>query len=115
MSRYSIGGSSRGAGDFVASRFSDIGTPVPQSDPRARRPQSRDRAGYGGLRQYRRAVSLRFEYGFDNLEDDRPSSMQFSLARYAPYIFDCGEPTGLRLAMKHPERITGIVTQNVNA
>jgi pimeloyl-ACP methyl ester carboxylesterase len=31
------------------------------------------------------------------------------------YIFDYGAPTGLRLAMKHPERVTAIVTQNGNA
>lgn len=31
------------------------------------------------------------------------------------YIFDYGAPTGLRLALKHPERVSGIVTQNGNA
>ena len=35
--------------------------------------------------------------------------------RYAIYIFDYGAPTGLRLAVKHPERITAIVSQNGNA
>ena len=37
------------------------------------------------------------------------------LARYAIYIFDYGAPTGLRLALAHPERITAIVSQNGNA
>jgi pimeloyl-ACP methyl ester carboxylesterase len=37
------------------------------------------------------------------------------LRRYALYIFDYGAPTGLRLAIKHPERITAIITQNGNA
>ena len=35
--------------------------------------------------------------------------------RYAMYIFDYGAPTGLRLAMWHPERVTAIVSQNGNA
>lgn len=37
------------------------------------------------------------------------------LTRYAIYIFDYGAPTGLRLVLKHPERITAVVSQNGNA
>jgi pimeloyl-ACP methyl ester carboxylesterase len=37
------------------------------------------------------------------------------LKRYAIYVFDYGAPTGFRLAMAHPERITAIVSQNGNA
>jgi pimeloyl-ACP methyl ester carboxylesterase len=37
------------------------------------------------------------------------------LARFAIYIFDYGAPTGLRMAVRHPERITAIVSQNGNA
>lgn len=35
--------------------------------------------------------------------------------RYAAYVFDYGAPTGFRLAAKHPDRITAIVSQNGNA
>jgi pimeloyl-ACP methyl ester carboxylesterase len=35
--------------------------------------------------------------------------------RYALYVFDYGAPTGFRLALKHPQRITAIVSQNGNA
>jgi pimeloyl-ACP methyl ester carboxylesterase len=35
--------------------------------------------------------------------------------RYAIYVFDYGAPTGFRLAMKHPERIAAIISQNGNA
>jgi pimeloyl-ACP methyl ester carboxylesterase len=35
--------------------------------------------------------------------------------RFAVYVFDYGAPTGLRLAIRHPERITAIVSQNGNA
>jgi len=37
------------------------------------------------------------------------------LNRYAIYVFDYGAPTGFRLAMGHPERITAIISQNGNA
>ncbi len=37
------------------------------------------------------------------------------LNRYAIYIFDYGAPTGLRLAMRNPERVTAIISQNGNA
>src|SRR6201999_109772 len=37
------------------------------------------------------------------------------LKSYALYIFDYGAPTGLRLAMAHPDRVTAIVSQNGNA
>jgi len=35
--------------------------------------------------------------------------------RYALYVFDYGAPTGFRLAVKHPDRVTAIVSQNGNA
>ena len=31
------------------------------------------------------------------------------------YVFDYGAPTGFRLAVRHPERITAIISQNGNA
>src|ERR1700761_2881238 len=37
------------------------------------------------------------------------------IARFAIYIFDYGAPTGLRMALRHPERITAIISQNGNA
>jgi pimeloyl-ACP methyl ester carboxylesterase len=46
-----------------------------------------------------------YQYTFDAL----------GLKRYALYLFDYGAPTGLRLAMAHPERVTAIVSQNGNA
>ena len=35
--------------------------------------------------------------------------------RFAVYVFDYGAPTGFRLAIAHPERITAIISQNGNA
>jgi len=37
------------------------------------------------------------------------------LARFAIYVFDYGAPTGFRMAVRHPERITGLISQNGNA
>ena len=58
----------------------------------------------------------RFKYTFDNVANviDRFTEV-VGLTRYAVYIFDYGAPTGLRLAVKHPDRITAIISQNGNA
>jgi pimeloyl-ACP methyl ester carboxylesterase len=37
------------------------------------------------------------------------------IIRFALYVFDYGAPTGFRLAVRHPERITAIISQNGNA
>ena len=57
-----------------------------------------------------------FTYTFDNLAHVIDGFTEaLGLDRYALYIFDYGAPVGLRLALAHPERVTGIVTQNGNA
>jgi len=57
-----------------------------------------------------------FKYNFDNIADaiDRFTEV-IGLTRFAIYIFDYGAPTGLRIALKHPERISAIISQNGNA
>jgi pimeloyl-ACP methyl ester carboxylesterase len=57
-----------------------------------------------------------FKYTFDNVADviDR-FTQTIGLLKFAVYVFDYGAPTGLRLAVKHPERITAIISQNGNA
>jgi len=37
------------------------------------------------------------------------------LVRFAIYVFDYGAPTGFRMAVRHPERISAIISQNGNA
>jgi pimeloyl-ACP methyl ester carboxylesterase len=57
-----------------------------------------------------------FAYTFDRLADVMERFTEsLGLTRYALYIFDYGAPVGLRLALRHPERITAIVSQNGNA
>ena len=57
-----------------------------------------------------------FRYTFDRLADviDRFTTVA-ELTRYAIYVFDYGAPVGFRLAVRHPERITAIISQNGNA
>ena len=40
---------------------------------------------------------------------------ELQLDNYALYVFDYGAPVGFRLAMKHPERVRAIISQNGNA
>ena len=58
----------------------------------------------------------KFAYTFDNIADviDRFTD-KVGFDRYAVYVFDYGAPTGFRLAVSHPEKITAIISQNGNA
>jgi pimeloyl-ACP methyl ester carboxylesterase len=57
-----------------------------------------------------------FTYSFERLADVIERFTQaIGLDRFALYIFDYGAPVGLRLALRHPERMTAIVSQNGNA
>jgi pimeloyl-ACP methyl ester carboxylesterase len=57
-----------------------------------------------------------FTYTFEALTDVLESFTDaIGLDRYAVYVFDYGAPTGFRLAVRRPERITAIITQNGNA
>ena len=58
----------------------------------------------------------RFKYTFDHLADviDRFTEV-VGLSRYAIYVFDYGAPVGFRLALRHPERVSAVITQNGNA
>jgi pimeloyl-ACP methyl ester carboxylesterase len=57
-----------------------------------------------------------FKYTFDNLAEAIGRFTEvIALKRFAIYLFDYGAPVGLRIALKHPERITAIISQNGNA
>jgi pimeloyl-ACP methyl ester carboxylesterase len=56
-----------------------------------------------------------FDYSFDALTDLTEGLLdQLGVTRYAIYVQDYGAPIGWRLALRHPEAITAIVTQNGN-
>src|SRR6201985_2748449 len=56
-----------------------------------------------------------YRYTFDNLGVTINAFVEaLNLKRYAIYVFDYGAPTGFRLAVAHPERVTAIISQNGN-
>jgi pimeloyl-ACP methyl ester carboxylesterase len=58
----------------------------------------------------------KYRYSFDALAQTVLAFTDaLGLKRYALYVFDYGAPTGFRLAMARPERVTAIVSQNGNA
>lgn len=57
-----------------------------------------------------------FKYTFDNLANVMQGFIdELKLKRFAIYVFDYGAPTGYRLMMANPEKITGFISQNGNA
>ena len=57
-----------------------------------------------------------FAYTFENIANviDRFTEV-IGLSRFAMYVFDYGAPVGFRLAVRHPDRVTTIISQNGNA
>ena len=57
-----------------------------------------------------------FAYTFANLAEVIGNFTEaIGLKKFSIYIFDYGSPVGLRMALKHPERIQAIISQNGNA
>jgi pimeloyl-ACP methyl ester carboxylesterase len=57
-----------------------------------------------------------FAYTFDHLEEVVEHVLDaLTLQRFSLYVQDYGAPVGFRLAVKHPERIEAIISQNGNA
>jgi len=59
-----------------------------------------------------------YKYTFDNIAEtidtflaELPNPPQ----KYSIYVFDYGAPTGFRIALKHPEKVQAIISQNGNA
>lgn len=57
-----------------------------------------------------------YRYTFDSLAETIDGFTEaLELERFAIYVFDFGAPVGFRIATRHPERITAIISQNGNA
>jgi len=57
-----------------------------------------------------------YTYSFDALAHTVEAFTDaLGLTSFAIYVFDYGAPTGFRLAMRYPERVTAIISQNGNA
>jgi len=58
----------------------------------------------------------KYAYTFANIADTIAGFTEaIGLKKFSIYIFDYGSPVGLRLALKHPDRISAIISQNGNA
>lgn len=71
-----------------------------------------DYPGFGQSESPSRKV---FAYTFDHLATVMDSFLNaLNIDRFYMYVFDYGAPIGFRIALKHPEKILGIVSQNGN-
>jgi pimeloyl-ACP methyl ester carboxylesterase len=62
------------------------------------------------------STGRQYVYSFDGLASTIEAFTDaLKIERYAIYVFDYGAPTGFRLAMAHPERVSAIISQNGNA
>jgi pimeloyl-ACP methyl ester carboxylesterase len=72
-----------------------------------------DLPGFGNTKSPPRGS---FDYTFDNIAAVMSGFTEaLNLKRYVIYAFDYGAPTGYRLAVAHPERVSAIISQNGNA
>jgi pimeloyl-ACP methyl ester carboxylesterase len=72
-----------------------------------------DYPGYGQSGMPDRST---FAYTFDRFSELVDGLLgQLGAVRYAMYVMDYGAPVGWRLALKHPDRVTGLIVQNGNA
>ena len=56
-----------------------------------------------------------FKYTFDNISDVMDEFLKvLNINKFYMYVFDYGAPIGFRIALKHPESIFGIISQNGN-
>jgi pimeloyl-ACP methyl ester carboxylesterase len=57
-----------------------------------------------------------FTYSFDRYADLVEQLLsKLGIKRYAMYVMDYGAPVGWRLALKHPDQVSGLIVQNGNA
>ncbi|MGW9195235.1 alpha/beta fold hydrolase [Micromonospora chersina] len=57
-----------------------------------------------------------FDYSFERLTEITLGLLDtLGIERFALYLHDYGAPIGLRIASRHPQRVTGLITQSGNA
>jgi pimeloyl-ACP methyl ester carboxylesterase len=71
---------------------------------------------YPGFGQSAMPDHTQFAYTFAHYADLVDGLLeQLGTKPYAMYVMDYGAPVGYRLALKHPERVSGLIVQNGNA
>ncbi|MBQ9228151.1 MAG: alpha/beta hydrolase [Eubacterium sp.] len=70
---------------------------------------------YPGFGQSESPARETFSYTFDHIAEIMDAFLDaLNVEKFYMYVFDYGAPIGFRIAMKHPNRILGIVSQNGN-
>jgi len=70
---------------------------------------------YPGFGQSESPDRESFSYTFDHLSEVMDAFIRaLGIDKFYMYVFDYGAPIGFRLAVKHPEAILGIISQNGN-
>ncbi|WP_312930939.1 alpha/beta fold hydrolase [Agrobacterium cavarae] len=71
---------------------------------------------YPGFGQSDAPEHTKFEYSFGHYADVVDILLsKLGAAKYSMYVMDYGAPVGYRLALKHPDRVSGLIVQNGNA
>nr|WP_055508894.1 alpha/beta hydrolase [Nonomuraea pusilla] len=71
---------------------------------------------YPGFGHSSAPSAAEWAYTFDHFADIVETLLDtIGVTRYALYVHDYGAPVGFRLAVRRPDRVTGIITQNGNA
>jgi len=71
---------------------------------------------YPGFGESAMPDRAQFRYSFARFAELTDALLtRLEARRYALYVMDYGAPVGYRLALLHPERVTGLVVQNGNA
>lgn len=61
-------------------------------------------------------IERNYSYSFESIARTIQAFTEaLHLTTFALYVFDYGAPTGFRMALQHPERISAIISQNGNA
>ncbi|MEU9826281.1 alpha/beta fold hydrolase [Micromonospora chersina] len=72
-----------------------------------------DHVGFG---QSSAPPADQFDYSFERLTEITLGLLDtLGIDRFALYLHDYGAPIGLRIASRHPRRVTGLITQSGNA
>lgn len=70
---------------------------------------------YPGFGQSESPARGAFAYTFDNIAEIMDAFLkELHIEKFFMYVFDYGAPIGFRIAVKHPEAVLGIVSQNGN-
>ena len=70
---------------------------------------------YPGFGQSESPSREQFAYTFDHIAEVMDGFLQkLQIKSFFMYVFDYGAPVGFRIAVKHPESVLGIVSQNGN-